>query len=97
MRISTASSRDGAPATCARWSGNSTRNVRRRRRCTTSCWAQRNRKWLPKIEALLDEERDYLVLVGTLHFVGQDGLLELLTRAGHKPVALSAKASDQDR
>jgi uncharacterized protein YbaP (TraB family) len=58
---------------------------------------QRNRKWLPKIEALLDQERDYLVLVGTLHFVGQDGLLELLTRAGHKPVALSAKASDRDR
>ncbi len=42
----------------------------------------RNRKWLPKIEALLDDDRDYLVLVGTLHFVGRDGLLELLKRAG---------------
>jgi len=50
----------------------------------------RNRKWLPKIEALLDEDRNYLVLVGTLHFVGRDGLLELLKRAGHKPVALPA-------
>ena len=46
----------------------------------------RNRKWMPKIEALLDDDRDYLVVVGTLHFVGRDGLLALLKRAGHKPV-----------
>ena len=39
----------------------------------------RNRKWLPKIEALLEEDRDYLVVVGALHFVGRDGLLALLT------------------
>jgi uncharacterized protein len=51
---------------------------------------KRNRKWLPQIEALLDDGQDYLVVVGTLHFVGRDGLLELLTRAGHKPVALPA-------
>jgi uncharacterized protein YbaP (TraB family) len=49
---------------------------------------KRNRKWLPHIEALLDEDQDYLVVVGTLHFVGQDGLLQLLTRAGHKPLPL---------
>ena len=52
---------------------------------------ERNRKWLPKIEALLDEDQDYLVLVGTLHFVGSDGLLQLLTRAGHKPLPLPAR------
>jgi len=46
----------------------------------------RNRKWLPKIEALLDRDQDVLVVVGALHFVGHDGLLELLTKAGHKPV-----------
>ncbi|MEJ0085434.1 MAG: TraB/GumN family protein [Pseudomonadota bacterium] len=51
---------------------------------------KRNRKWLPHIEALLDEDQDYLVVVGTLHFVGRDGLLELLTRAGHKPLPLPA-------
>ncbi len=49
---------------------------------------QRNRKWLPKIAALLDDDRDYLVLVGTLHFVGSDGVLELLRAAGHKPETL---------
>jgi hypothetical protein len=53
----------------------------------------RNRKWLPKIEALLDSDKNYLVLVGTLHFVGSDGLLQLLAREGHKPVTLPASAS----
>jgi uncharacterized protein YbaP (TraB family) len=48
----------------------------------------RNRKWLPKIVDLLDDEQDYLVVVGTLHFVGRDGLLTLLKRAGHKPSLL---------
>ncbi|HEU4779123.1 MAG TPA: TraB/GumN family protein [Steroidobacteraceae bacterium] len=50
----------------------------------------RNRKWLPKIEALLKEERDYLVVVGALHFVGRDGLLALLRSNGHKATALPA-------
>ena len=50
----------------------------------------RNRKWLPKIEALLQEEKDYLVVVGALHYVGKDGLLALLSKDGHKPVAVSA-------
>jgi uncharacterized protein YbaP (TraB family) len=50
----------------------------------------RNRQWLPKIEALLKEDRDYLVVVGALHYVGRDGLLALLTQDGHKPVAVPA-------
>jgi len=50
----------------------------------------RNRQWLPKIEALLKEDRDYLVVVGALHYVGKDGLLALLTQDGHKPVAVPA-------
>ena len=51
----------------------------------------RNRAWMPKIEALFDGDRDYLVVVGTLHFVGHDGLLQLLKRAGYKPVMLPAR------
>jgi uncharacterized protein YbaP (TraB family) len=50
----------------------------------------RNRQWLPKIEALLKEDRDYLVVVGALHFVGPDGLLALLKSDGHKAVAVPA-------
>ena len=53
----------------------------------------RNRKWLPQIVALLDDDRDYLVVVGTLHFVGQDGLLALLKRAGHEAEPLRPQAS----
>jgi uncharacterized protein len=50
----------------------------------------RNRQWLPKIEALLEHDRDYLVVVGALHFVGRDGLLSLLKKEGHKAVAVPA-------
>jgi len=50
----------------------------------------RNRLWLPKIEALLKDDRDYLVVVGALHYVGHDGLLALLSKDGHKPVAVPA-------
>jgi uncharacterized protein YbaP (TraB family) len=39
---------------------------------------------LPQIVALLDDDRDHLVVVGTLHFVGPDGLLALLKGAGHR-------------
>jgi len=42
----------------------------------------RNRKWLPKIEALLNEDRNYLVIVGTGHLVGQGSVLELLAKDG---------------
>jgi uncharacterized protein YbaP (TraB family) len=57
----------------------------------------RNRRWMPKIEALFEQPRNYLVVVGTLHFVGRDGLLELLTRAGYQPVMLAAAAPGKNR
>ncbi len=44
--------------------------------------AARNRKWLPKIEALLRQDRNVLVVVGTGHLVGRDGLVALLARDG---------------
>jgi uncharacterized protein YbaP (TraB family) len=44
----------------------------------------RNRKWLTQIEPLLDDEDDYLIVVGTLHLVGKDSVLELLESKGHK-------------
>jgi uncharacterized protein len=50
----------------------------------------RNRQWLPKIEALLEKDQDYLVVVGALHFVGRDGLLALLRSNGHKAIAVPA-------
>ncbi|MGA2777970.1 MAG: TraB/GumN family protein [Steroidobacteraceae bacterium] len=42
----------------------------------------RNRKWLPKIEALLNDDKNYLVIVGTGHLVGEDNVIDLLKRDG---------------
>jgi len=44
----------------------------------------RNRKWIPQIEQLLDGRDDYLVVVGALHLVGTDSVIDLLERKGHK-------------
>jgi uncharacterized protein YbaP (TraB family) len=48
---------------------------------------------MPKIQALLEEKQDYLVVVGTLHYVGSDGLLELLKKSGHQAVPMPAAAA----
>ncbi len=42
----------------------------------------RNRKWLPKIEALLNADKNYLVIVGTGHLVGQGSVIQLLEKDG---------------
>ena len=44
--------------------------------------ADRNRKWIPQIEKLLKADKNYMVVVGTLHIVGKGGLLDLLKADG---------------
>jgi uncharacterized protein YbaP (TraB family) len=44
----------------------------------------RNRRWLPTLTDLLHGQDDYLVVVGALHLVGQDGLVHLLQQAGYQ-------------
>lgn len=46
----------------------------------------RNRKWLPTITGYLNDDHDYLVVVGALHLVGKDGIVELLQRRGYEVV-----------
>ncbi len=46
----------------------------------------RNRSWLPRIIALLSDTHDDLVIVGAMHLIGDDGLVELLRRQGYSPV-----------
>lgn len=46
--------------------------------------AERNRQWIGQIEALLDEPQDYLVIVGALHLIGEDSVVQLLRRRGHR-------------
>jgi hypothetical protein len=42
----------------------------------------RNRKWIARIERLLDDEKNYLVIVGTAHLVGRDSVIDLLKKDG---------------
>ena len=44
----------------------------------------RNRAWLPEIEGMFQSSEVELVLVGALHLVGQDGLLEMLKARGYR-------------
>ncbi len=48
----------------------------------------RNRNWVSQIEALLDDEDDYLIIVGALHLVGDDGVPAMLAARGHPSVQL---------
>ncbi|KFN47596.1 TraB/GumN family protein [Arenimonas metalli] len=45
----------------------------------------RNRAWLPKVRAMLDQQDsdDTLVVVGAMHLLGEDGLVHLLRDAGY--------------
>jgi uncharacterized protein YbaP (TraB family) len=44
----------------------------------------RNRKWISSIEQVLGARDDYLIVVGTLHLVGKDSVIELLQDKGHR-------------
>lgn len=46
--------------------------------------AARNINWLADITDLLDDEDDYLVIVGALHLVGEDSLVKLLDERGFR-------------
>ncbi len=48
--------------------------------------ADRNARWLPRLAAMLDApgEKDALVVVGSLHMLGPDGLVEGLKARGYK-------------
>ncbi len=43
---------------------------------------ERNLAWLPRIVEFTEKTDDYLVIVGALHLVGQDGVIELLRQQG---------------
>jgi uncharacterized protein YbaP (TraB family) len=43
----------------------------------------RNRAWVERLDDLLDERDDYLVVVGALHLVGRHSVVDLLRQRGH--------------
>lgn len=44
---------------------------------------ERNQNWLPKIEAMLNDSETELILVGALHLVGEDGVIQSLRKKGY--------------
>lgn len=46
----------------------------------------RNRHWIANIEKYLDDTDDYLVVVGAMHLVGKDSVIDLLEKRGHQVV-----------
>jgi hypothetical protein len=44
---------------------------------------ERNRAWVEEIGALLDNRDDYLVVVGALHLVGRNSVVDLLRSRGY--------------
>ena len=47
--------------------------------------SDRNKRWMPQLEKLLQSGQDYFVVVGALHLVGDGGLLDLMRRDGYRP------------
>jgi hypothetical protein len=47
---------------------------------------ERNRAWIGPLVELLDDRDDYLVVVGALHLVGEDNVIELLEERGFDAV-----------
>ena len=46
----------------------------------------RNRSWVTRLVDLLDDDDDYLVVVGALHLVGRNSVIELLEQRGYEVV-----------
>ncbi len=52
----------------------------------------RNRNWVVRIEDLLREKDDYLIIVGALHLVGDQGVPNLLSQRGFDVIQLHQPA-----
>ena len=57
--------------------------------------AERNRGWFARIVELLADSEDYLVVVGALHLIGEDGLPALLDENGYRVVQLREGEPDR--
>jgi uncharacterized protein YbaP (TraB family) len=54
----------------------------------------RNNAWVPTPQRLLDEEtqRDSLVVVGALHLIGEDGVVQQLRAKGYRVERICSQA-----
>ena len=51
---------------------------------------ERNAAWTVELERMLGDGRKYLVVVGALHLVGRDSVIDRLTARGHRVVRVGA-------
>jgi uncharacterized protein YbaP (TraB family) len=58
-------------------------DVRQEERMYQRLLVERNRNWLPKIEALFARNRPAFVVVGAAHLVGPDGVIAMLRSRGY--------------
>ena len=56
---------------------------------------ERNNNWMPKIEALFETPEIELVLVGALHMIGKDGLLQQLEKKGYTVEPFEGEAAEE--
>ena len=57
----------------------------------------RNDAWVPQLEAMLDpgETGNTLVVVGALHLVGEDGVVEKLQAKGYEVERICSACADE--
>jgi uncharacterized protein YbaP (TraB family) len=53
----------------------------------------RNGRWVDRIGTLLDDDENYLIVVGALHLIGRDGVPKQLERLGYRVQQLSEPPS----
>jgi uncharacterized protein len=44
----------------------------------------RNKSWLPKIESLIGQKENTMIIIGAAHLVGKDGILAMLKQQGYQ-------------
>ncbi len=46
--------------------------------------ADRNKNWMPKIESLIGQKENVMIIIGAAHLVGKDGILAALKQKGYQ-------------
>ena len=45
---------------------------------------ERNQRWTTAIKKMTNDSKDYLIIVGALHLIGEDSVQEILNTSGLK-------------
>lgn len=56
--------------------------------------SNRNQRWAEQLEQLLDDDQDYLVVVGSMHLVGEDGVPAILEERQYRVAQMPAQSAE---